>query len=392
MIYIFLTINRTYVQKGELNLKGSVDKRKDSWRYRVDIGLDPVTGKRKQKSKSGFKTKKEAQIALAEFIASYENGEYFECEKISLREYLNYWLETYAKTNVSPSSYIRYTQFANQIVSKLGGLELSSIKPMHIQKFYTDLQKTNLSNSTILKVHRMLSMSLKHAVGWQMLNYNPASAVKPPRPQHVEMSIWDSDTINQVLKDLKESNSNLYIPILIGATTGMRQGEIAALRWQDVDFVNGFISVRYNFQKIDNSNNYALASPKTSKSNRSIAMMDLTIKELKEHRKKQNELIMLNRDIYNNQDFVCAFEDGTPYKPVYIGELFRKFMRRSNYPKIRFHDLRHSHATMLLKQGVNPKIVSERLGHANISITLDTYSHVLPNMQREAIARLNEMF
>ncbi|KMT21566.1 phage integrase family [Clostridium cylindrosporum DSM 605] len=238
----------------------------------------------------------------------------------------------------------------------------------------------------------MLSMALKHAVGWQMLNYNPASAVKPPRPEHIEMNIWDSDTINEVLKELKESNSNLYIPILIGVTTGMRQGEIAALRWRNIDFTNGFISVTHNFQKIDNSNNYALTSPKTNKSNRSIAMMDLTIKELKAHKKKQNELIMLNRDFYNNQDFVCAFEDGSPFKPVYIGELFRKFIRRSNYPKIRFHDLRHSHATLLLKQGVNPKIVSERLGHANISITLDTYSHVLPNMQKEAISKLNEMF
>lgn len=172
----------------------------------------------------------------------------------------------------------------------------------------------------------------------------------------------------------------------------MRQGEIAALRWRNIDFINGFISITHNFQKIDNSNNYALTSPKTSKSNRSIAMMDITIKELKSHKKNQNKIIMQNRDFYNNQDFVCAFEDGTPFKPVYIGELFRKFINRSDYPKIRFHDLRHSHATMLLRQGVNPKIVSERLGHANISITLDTYSHVLPNMQKEAISKLNEMF
>ena len=170
----------------------------------------------------------------------------------------------------------------------------------------------------------------------------------------------------------------------------MREGEIAALKWNNVSFKEHFISVTHNFQRI--GNNYKLKSPKTAKSKRNIAMMDLTFKALKTHRKSQIKRMLKNETSYNDEGFVCAWDNGQPYRPHYISDMSRNSVKKLGYPIIRFHDLRHTHATMLLSKGVNPKIVSERLGHSTVSITLDIYSHVLPNIQKEAVEKLNDIF
>lgn len=176
---------------------------------------------------------------------------------------------------------------------------------------------------------------------------------------------------------------------MLALTTGMREGEITALKWSNINFEDGFLSVIYNFQR--SGNHYILTQPNTDKSKRSIAMMELTIKELKYHKKMQLEKKIKLGKTYNDQDFICALENGNPYRPHYISDLFRENIIKLGYPRIRFHDHRHTHATMLLSKGINPKIVSERLGHSTINITLDIYTHVLPNMQKEAVKKLDSI-
>lgn len=370
-------------------MRGHVRKHGTGWQYTVDLDPDPTTGKRRQKSKGGFKTKKECEAALNELMAQIESGTFFESKELTLKDFLDYWLENYARVNVAASTYELYKCFSRTIILYIGNLTLKEAKPSHIQNFYsTLLQDNSISKRQTLKIHRMLHEALKHAVQWQMIINNPTDSVKPPRPEKTNMKVWNIENAFNFFREIK--NTNLYIPLMLALTTGMRLGEIAALKWSDINFKDGFISVTHNFQRVENQ--YVLKQPKTEKSKRSIAMMELTIKELKYHKRMQLKNKIKLGKTYDDQDFVCTWENGKPLKPHYISDLFRNYILKLDYPKIRFHDLRHTHATMLLSKGVNPKIVSERLGHSTINITLDTYTHVLPNMQKEAVKKLDSIF
>jgi integrase len=369
-------------------MRGHIRKRGSSYAIVVDIGRDE-NGRRKQKWISGFKTKKDAEKMLAEVISQIEKGQFIEEKDITVEEYLKYWLDSYAKTNTAPRTYIRYTELANHIIRHLGGFMVQKLKPLHIQQFYSSLLKERkLSNSTILKIHRMFHLALKHAVQWQLINHNPLDAVTSPKPEKIEMKTWDVETANKFLETIKDDI--IYIPVLLALQTGMRQGEIAALKWDDVDLEDGYIAVRNTLQKINGK--FILKEPKSKKSIRTIALMEITITELKKHRRKQAEMILAMGEKYKNENFVCTWEDGRPLDPSYISKKFFKLVKKYNFPYIRFHDLRHTHATMLLQEGVHPKIVSERLGHSTINITLDVYSHVLPNIQKEAVKKLDKLF
>lgn len=384
-------------------MRGHIRKHGAGYQYTVDLDPDPVTGYRRQKSKGGFKTLRLAEKEMNQLIAQIERGDYFEVCEMSINDYLEYWLKTYAKLKTAASTYKRYKEFTNTAIKYIGKIKMSQLKPMHLQKFYSDLiNEGKLSNSTILKIHRMLHLAFKNAVGWEMLKSNPADAVQAPRAEIIEMHVWDADTVNEFLETIKDKK--LYIPVLLALQTGMREGEICALRWKDVDFKNGSIHVTKNMQCLNGE--IILKDPKTKKSKRNIALMKSTIDILKNHKSKQ--VLSINED----DNFVCCHEDGRPFRTVYVSREFAKLLKRLNieyqeqkkkagykvkdtdvkFPVIRFHDLRHTHATLMLQAGINPKIVSERLGHANISITLDTYSHVLPDMQREAVEKLDDLF
>lgn len=379
-------------------MRGHIRKRGSGYQIIVDMGRDPVTNKRKQKSVGGFKKKIDAEKALAQLITKIERGEHFETQNMELSQYLQHWLITYAKVNVAPSTYIRYTQFVTIITDKIGTIELSKLKPLHIQNFYNNLISENrLSNSTILKVHRLLHLAFKHAIGWQTMLINPCQSVQPPRAEKIEMTVWDIDSVNYFLDSIKEST--IFIAVVIALQTGMREGEISALKWENIDFDHKMIYVTHSLQRIEGQ--LVRKVPKTKKSIRPIAMIQNTINILQEHADEQ-EKIKSESDGYCDSGFVIAWPDGRPYDPHYISKKFAQIIKSINkelknnnkkeLPVIRFHDLRHTHATLLLKQGVNPKIVSERLGHSTVSITLDLYSHVLPNMQKEAAQKLDLLF
>jgi integrase len=259
-------------------MRGHIRKRGDIWYYVIDLEADPATGKRRQKSKGGFKTKKECEKAMNEMITEVESGQFFESEELTFKQYLDYWLETYAKVNVAQSTFQLYEGFAKTIIAYIGNLKIKDAKPSHIQRFYSKLLEENRqSKRQILKIHRMLHEALKHAVQWQMILTNPTDNVTAPKPDKINISVWNSDTAFKFLNEIK--GTTLYIPAMIALTTGMRLGEIAALKWSDIDFSQGFISVTHNFQR--SGNNYKLTKPKTDKSIRNIAMMEMTLKEQK---------------------------------------------------------------------------------------------------------------
>lgn len=373
-------------------MRGSVRKKDNAWQYTVDIGKDPSTGKRRRKSKGGFRTKKDCEKAMSELITQIQNGNYFEESGLLFKDYLKKWLNSY-QSNVSPRTYIRYENDINKYISiHLGNIEISNLKPLHIQDFYNHcLKKLNLSPTTVIHFHAIIHKSLSQAVKWQLINFNPADSVEKPKKIRKEMVVWTQEEVNEVLKRTKDMT--IYIPILLAVGTGMRRGEILGLTWDNVDFDDSVIYVQKQLQKINDQ--LILMQPKTKRSIRKITISTNIISVLKELKKEQFKNRLYLGENYNKNSFVVCQNDGRPYDPGYITKNFGRILKRIcpelNIPIISFHDLRHTHATLLLKAGVNPKVVAERLGHTTVSMTLDTYSHVLPDMQKEVAEKIDKI-
>ncbi|MCY6958828.1 tyrosine-type recombinase/integrase [Clostridium brassicae] len=362
-------------------MKGTVRKEGSTWSYFVYVGIDE-NNKKKYKRKRGFKTKKECEAALAETITQIEKGTILANDKMTTKEYMQYWMETYPKNNCSPSTYKRYEFFIRDITKYIGKYKLSKLNPMIIQKFYEKLiSDRKISNNTVIKTHRMLHLSLKHAQQWQLIHTNPCDLVTPPKSTKKEMKYWQPDEINFYLETIDKTEF-LYAPILLAIHTGLRVGELCALKWEDIDFINGTMRVNKTLQRINGK--LSLKEPKTKNSSRIVTLLNTTITFLNGLKK---EALQRKLKYGINLDYVLCWADGRPIDPHYISQHFPKLLEKYNLPKIRFHDLRHTHATLLLKLGTNPKVISERLGHSTVSFTLDTYSHVNTDMQRNEVSK-----
>jgi len=371
-------------------MKGSIVKRGNSWTIIYDIGRD-ANGKRLQKWQAIKGTKKDAERELNKVLHDINSGSYIEPSKMAFSTYLDRWIKDYAKSNVTPKTLERYEGIIKKhLKPKLGHHPLSKLKPLHIQSFYTDcLESGNLKNQmglskrTVLHFHRLINAALKQAIRWELLVRNPADGVTPPKPDRKEMNALSQSETATLLKSLE--GHHLHMPTLIAVTTGMRRGEISALKWQDVDLENKTIYVRSSLEQTKGKLRFK--EPKTKKSKRNIPLAALTVDALKTHKKEQAKQRLALGPVFSNNDLVCPKEGGSPLPPDTLSTRFSAFMRTcNNIKRIRFHDLRHTHATTLLMRGVNVKVVSERLGHSSVSITLDTYGHVMPGIQEDAIA------
>lgn len=358
-------------------------KKKDgttTYEYLVYVGIDE-NGKKKYKRKRGFKKQKECQTALAEIITQIEKGAVVNNEKMNVNEYIDYWLETYPKSHCQPMTYRRYKQISADIKNYLGRYKLSKLNPLLVQKFYEDLiNERKLSNNTVIKVHRMFHLALKHAMQWQLINTNPCDLVTPPKATEIKMKYWAPDEIQFNLDIIK--NEKIYPAAFLAIQTGCRVGELCALKWEDVDLINGTITVNKTLQRLDGK--LQTKKPKTKNSSRVITLLDNAVLFLKDLKNNQRQ-----RKLQYNVplDFILNWEDGRPMDPHYISEQFPKVLKQHNLPVIRFHDLRHTHATLLLSLGISPKIISERLGHSTVAFTLDTYSHVNIKMQKDEMSK-----
>lgn len=366
-------------------VKGYFRKRGSKWSFSVDIGRDPETGKRKQKTVSGFKTKKEAEKACAELIAQIENGDYIDESKETYGEYLLEYMENTARHSVRPSTYDFHLFIAKKhIIPEIGKVKLKDLKPRHLQKMYSKKAQEGLAASYIRNMHAVISKSLRKAVEWGLIKENAASAATPPRIEKRQVTTWSLEEANHFLsmiKKRKTGNSKFYIAYVLAIYCGMRKGEILGLRWQDCDLENGFIRIQQTLVKANGK--LSFQEPKTKGSIRTIVVPDFALQALKAHKVKQNEVKLRLGAAYEDHDLVVANWTGTMVLPTDINYDFKLACDFAGVPQIRFHDLRHTHATLLLQLGENPKVVSERLGHADVNITLNTYSHVLPTMQKD---------
>jgi integrase len=258
-------------------------------------------------------------------------------------------------------------------------VELSKLTPMMIQQLYNNLtNEGKLASENIQKVHTLINDALKKAAAWKMIAENPASRVERPKATKSEIQVWDKHEAKHFLQVAMESR--YYIAFLLALTTGMRQGEILGVRWKDIDLDNGIL---YVIQTLDHSGKHLTASTKTKAGKRNISLPDETIFALKKHMRLVAADKRAADRLYKDHDLVVCTSIGTPTSPRNLCRSFYNLIKKAKIKRIRFHDMRHTHATLLLLQDVHPKIVSERLGHANVRITLDTYSHLLPSMQKD---------
>ena len=365
-----------------------------SWTIVIDVGRD-LNGKRRQKSVTVRGTKKEANQRLTELLRQQDTGTYLDPKKMTVASYLNAWLRDYAEPSVSTKTYIRYESICvKHLAPALGRLQLQMLQPLHIQEYYNEALKFGrmdgkggLSAQTVKHHHRVLAEAMKKAVNWQLINVNPCDAVDAPKPEKKEMRALD-ERESATLLDISKG-TRLYIPIVIALTTGLRRGELIGLKWSDIDLPAKKLSIN---RTIEQTSKYGIVekTPKTKKSRRSIALPNLAIRALKELRKEHSKQKLKLGPEFQDNGYLFINEDGTLWGPDAFTKAFRWFLDKTDIGYVRFHDLRHTHASQLLKQGINPKVVSERLGHSSIAITMDTYSHVLPGLQEEAASKIND--
>jgi integrase len=231
-------------------------------------------------------------------------------------------------------------------------------------------------------VHRVLSQALKQAIRWQLLTSNPSAAVTPPRIERREMKTLDADAAAALIEIAR--GGTLFVPILLAVMTGMRRGEIAALRWRSIDLDGGQLAVVASTEQVRRDSREK--PPKSGRSRRAIALPALMVDELRRHRLAQAQELLQLGVRPTDDTHVCLQTDGASWRPSMMTAAFARLLRASGLPRVRLHDLRHTHASHLLAANVHPKIVQERLGHASIAMTLDLYSHVVPGLQEEAAA------
>ena len=372
-------------------MKGHIRERSPGrWAIVLDL-KDPQTGERRRKWHSFSGTKRQAQSECARLITQVESGLYQEPAKTTLADYLETWLESH-RANVAPRTFERYSQIVRAtIVPHLGAASLSKLAPQQISAAYAKALRSGrrdgkggLSSRSVLHMHRVLRLALEQALQWGLILRNPADLAKPPRVERKSMLALDAAGTAALLAHFRPTR--MYIPVLLAALCGLRRGEIAALRWKHIEFDGAALSVSESLEQTK-----AGVRRKETKNSRarSVAIPALVLLELRQHRARQAEE-MLKLGVRLDGDFpVVAREDGASLQPNSLTHEFVRILAQSSLQRIRFHDLRHSHATQLLASGVHPKIAQERLGHSTIAITLDLYSHVMPGMQADAAARVD---
>jgi integrase len=368
------------------NGEGSVYQRKSDGKWVTSISID---GRRKVFYSD---TQKEAIKKLKKACQEQEKGALIVGPQHTVAQYLDYWLSVY-KQKIRPRTYERYEQIIRlHLVPVLGKIKLDKLSPQHIQSLYTKKLEEGLSANTVLVIHGMLHKALRSAMRWGILGQNVCDRVDVPRKTTFEIHPLTPKQVQDFIEVIQgHPNEALFI---LAIATGMRRGEIAGLKWQDVDLESGTLRVQRALTRVPTSmgGGYQEAEPKTEGSRRSIILPDFAIRALKVHRERQEVIKQNAGDLWQEHDYVFSTSVGEHIHPGHdILEAFKRLLKDAGLPDVRFHDLRHSSATMLLSMGVHPKVVQERLGHHDIGITMNIYSHVLPNMQEDAAKKLNDM-
>ena len=384
-------------------MAGSIEKRgKNSYRLTVSEGFD-LNGRPMIHRKTIHGTKKEAEVELAKFVTEVQNDLVIDGKSLKFSEFVDVWKRDYGSKELAPTTYKRYCRMLEtRILPYFGHFYINKIRPTDIMKFYDLLEKDTqlvrkkgnngsktkkpLSGKTILEHHRLLRAMLHRAVYWQLIVSNPAERVQPPRAKKPKRRSYDDEQTKILLENLEKltiEDTKYKVAIILTIFTSVRLGELMGLEWQDVDFRNGIISINRSSQYLSDMGVFTKV-PKTESSIREIAIPEFIISLLEEYKLWYENQKSLYGELWTNSDRLFVQADGKPMHPSSISKWFVKYVSTIGLPVINFHGLRHTNASLLVAQNVDIAVVSARLGHAQISTTLDFYVHPLLSHNRKA--------
>ena len=374
-------------------MRGSIKKRgKSSWRIRFDTGYDPVTGERKRYTETVRGTKSEAEAVLSKRLTERGEGQLVERSALTLTDYARRWLSNIAPAKAAGKTRERYGEIIEKhIIPNIGAVSLQKLDGLQIDNFYTTLGtsgrrdgKGGLSPQTVRHIHRVLSLILASAVKSKKLGFSPMAAVQTtPKVRRPKIQVLDDDEIAALLAHLR--GRPLYMPVMLAASTGMRRGEVLGVHWEDVNFDKATLEVAQVVELVGGK--VSLKEPKTERSRRTIALPDRLVQELRTYRKEQWEHCL--KLGVSRFELVFPTWDGNLRNPSHFTKAFSREVSAAKLPHVTFHGLRHTHITHLLRSNVPVHVVSERAGHANPTVTLNIYAHLLPGQQESAAAAMD---
>lgn len=365
-------------------MAGTIYKRgPKTWQVRIYMGRDPETGRRINHNKTVHGTKKDAERYLNGILRDRDLGRFAEPSRLALNDYLDKWLENSVRHGVAASTYDDYESLlARYIRPRLGHLRLDKLVPLQLQTAYTEMTSQGLSARTVRYTHAVLASALKQAIKWGMLATNPANNVDLPKQIRKEMQFLTAPQVERFLEAATYDRWGIFFSFAIA--TGMRPGEVMGLMWKDVDWTRRTVTVRRSLVRDRKGGGWRFKETKTSRSRRMLVVPPSLVTELKDYREAQ--LVDRRAEDYADHDLVFATSKGLPLRARNLTRRhLRPTLRAAGLPDtLRLYDLRHTTASLLLAAGVSPKLISERLGHASVVLTLDVYSHVIPSMQEAA--------
>ena len=363
-----------------------ISRGKNVWLVRIYLGRDE-TGKRIYLNKTIHGPRKAAQAWLNQRLTERDAGIAVKPAQQTLNEYLDRWLETAVKPKVRPKTWMGYRSLLhNHIRPALGARPLAKIKPLEVQQAFQDMIDRGLSARTIEYTRMVLRQAFKQAIQWRLLTFNPCDGVQIPRRQRREMQALSPEQARRFLVVARGTRYGMLFELAI--TTGLRPSEYLALKWEDIDFERGTLSVVRSLDAMPGGG-YRLEETKTRNSRRVVKLLPGVLRALLEHRQAQQRLREEAGERWNEQGFVFTNAEGGPLDGHNLSSRhLRRILKEAGLPQIRLYDLRHTAATLALSAGVPVKVVSEMLGHSSVALTLDVYSHVLPHMQEDAARRM----
>ena len=363
------------------------------WQITAELPRDPVTGKRNRVFRTVYGTKKEAEQAKRELMTELEKGCYVADNNIAITEWMNKWMDVYIAPNVSPTTLSGYEGMIRRYINPLiGNLPVQSLTTLGIQSWVNNLKISPssgkpMSAKTIKHTFHVLKGAMDKAVLAGIIPRSPCTGVMLPKGKKKAPVVYNEQDIKKLISYAKGTEMELVIDMEL--CMGFRRGELLGLQWCDVDWEKNQIHVCRNRVVVKGKS--VLKDPKTEAGNRTLDVPEVLMKKLKRHRLTCMERQIALGSDYTVTDFIIVHPDGKPIYPEYLSQMLTKLQDRAGLPKCRFHDLRHLCASIMLKQGVDVKVAQERLGHADISTTLNIYSHVLPSSAREAAEKIGAM-
>ncbi len=365
-----------------------------SFEIKFDIGTDPLTGKRRIRYHSFKGTKREAEIKLATLVAENSRGDYVDMSKVTVAEFVERWRRDWAESHVSPKTLERYLELLRKhVVAHIGDVQLQKLRAIHLNELYAKLSRGKdgkaLAPRTIGHVHRVLHRALGHANRWGLVQQNVASLVSPPRVPASEIELLTPAQVQAVLRGLQ--GRSIYPVLVTALSTGMRRGELLAMRWRDVDLDRAMIRVEQSLEQTKAG--LRIKSPKTKHGRRSISLPASAVTVLRDHRKAQAEQrLKLGQGKAPADSLVFATWEGEPRSPNSLTKEWKEAIRATKLPRVTLHSLRHTHASHLIASGMDVLAISRRLGHGSPTITLGVYGHMFPNRDDRAAEAMEATF